>query len=308
VVLGTILTGVILARGLSSGLDLIKWKAYYYEFLRTTNIVIISPFFLAILYFRDQRWWGRFLFAVAILLSIILNVLLIFSGSRSHLFFLITLAFLFFLTRPRLLTLFTLLLVVPVVVLNAGALKSMIEEQASFTITSQGVAVGRGTRIALAQDAFHIIQKYPVWGTGSDFYRYYSNLRVIHPSGLAELIPSAHNTWLQTAVDYGIPAAVLLVLFVGYILKDIFNLYRFLDDRVLKKYTLLFLAEFCTAIIGSPFGEAVLPVFTGTDGGEAARLADFLLDFWLSYGIILGIENWQKKQKKAMVNSSADSE
>lgn len=309
VILGTILTGAVLVSGFSRGVDLLEWKTYYYEFLSETFLIIISPLFLAILYFPEQRWWGRFLFSVAILLSMTLNILLILSGSRSHLFFFVTLVFLLFFTRPRLFTALALLMVLPVMALNMETLKSWKDEQMGYAITRQGVITGKGTRIALAQDAIQIIRQYPLWGTGTDFYRQYSGV-YFRDKETGKLFggTTAHNTWLQTAVDHGIPAAVLLAIFFVYVWKDTMFLYRRMQDNVEKKYVLLFLAEFCTTIIGSPLGEAVLPVFTGSGGGEAAALAPYLVGFWLNYGIVLGIENLQKKQSQTMISSSASHE
>jgi O-antigen ligase len=103
-------------------------------------------------------------------------------------------------------------------------------------------------------------------------------------------VNSAHNTWLQIAVDNGIPAAVILAFFIAFVLKDAFRLYSSLQDKMFKKYVLLFLAGLCSTIITSPFVATIWPVFTERQYSEASQLAPYLISFWLSYGIILGIE------------------
>jgi len=297
VALGTVLTGAVLVTGFLSGVGLGGWKAYYYGFLRSTGLIIVHPLYLAIVFFPEQKWWGKGFFALGIVLSFVLHVLMALSGSRSDLFPLITLGFLFFLTRPRWLVAFAALVILPIMALNATAVETWVGEQVEYTV-DRGVVIGRGARIGLWLDALETIQRHPVWGTGSDFYRLHASVKVIgsdlRGNRVAKWSTDAHNTWLQAAVDHGIPGAVLLVIFFAYLLRDSWRVYRRSpDSRLYWKYALLFLAGFCTTFLGSPFGENVLPVFTATRGAEEVLLAPYLVRFWLSYGILLGIENWR---------------
>jgi hypothetical protein len=90
-------------------------------------------------------------------------------------------------------------------------------------------------------------------------------------------------------VDHGAPAAVLLALFLAGALKNAFALYTKAHHPALKGYALLFLCTLCTTLVGSPFADSVLPVFTGTTGAEAVQLARYLISFWVAYGLVSGI-------------------
>ncbi len=293
VILGTALTLAVLIAGAVDGLRLWGWKAYYYRFLRDTGLVYVSPLYVALVFFADQKWWGKLVFAAAIAVSSALAILMALDGSRSNLFPLVTIGFLLLFSRPRLLLAFVLLVAVPVVVLNAATLESWAGEQMEYTV-SEGVVIGKGSRIGLWLDALETIQRHPVWGTGSDFYRLHANVKVIgtdiYYNPVAKWSTDAHNTWLQAAVDHGIPGAVLLAVFFVCLLKDAWSLYRLAGNALYRKYALLFLAGFCTIICTSLVGEAMLPVFTATLGSEESQLARYLVGFWLQYGIFLGIE------------------
>lgn len=295
VILGTILTGAVLASGFSRGIGLLEWKTYYYEFIRETDLIIISPLFLAILYFPKQKFWGKFLFLLSIFVSLTLYLLLVLSGSRSHLFFFITLIIILFLKKPKLLISSFILVVLPILFFNFSVIQPMIEEQMSYTIDNRGVIHGKGDRIVLAEDAIRIIEEYPLWGTGSDSYRQYSNVFFLDKE-TKRLIPamSAHNTWLSAAVNHGIIGSILLAFFFYFVFKDAYYLYRSLEDYLFKKFALFFLAVFLTIILGSPFGESILPPFTMNETGEARVVAPYLLGFWLTYGMFIGIENIKK--------------
>lgn len=299
VILGTILTAAVLVSGFLRGLGLSEWKTYYYEFVGTTELIMVSPFFLAILYFPEQKWWGKFLFAVAIILSTTLNVLLILGGSRSHLLSFVTLIIILFIKKAKLLISSFILIVIPIFFFNFSVIQPMLDEQIGYTIDERRVISGKGDRIALAQDAIRIIKEHPLWGTGSDSYRQHSSVYFLDQE-TKMLIPamSAHNTWLSAAVNHGIIGSILLAFFFYFVLKDAYYLYRLLEDGLFKKFTLLFLATFSTLILGSPFGESILPPFTMNETGEARVVAPYLLGFWLEYGIILGIGRFQRRQQK----------
>lgn len=292
-VLGTALTVAVLVAGYLDGLGLWDWKAYYYRFFRDTGLVYVSALYVALVFFSDQKWWGKALSAAGIAVSSVLTILMALDGSRSNLFPLVSIGFVFLFGRPRLLLIFGLLVVVPVVALNATALETWAGEQVEYTVR-EGMVIGRGARIGLWLDALETIQRHPLWGTGSDFYRDHANVRVVATDAfwnpVAKWSTDAHNTWLQAAVDHGIPGAVLLAVFFVCVLKDVWSLHWSVEHVLYRRYALLFLAGFCTTICTSLVGEAVLPVFTATHGNEEIQLARYLVGFWLSYGVLLGVE------------------
>jgi len=291
VILGIALLASVLVSGLIIKIGILDWKTHYYDFVKRNELIIIYPLFFSIIFLSEQKRWGKIIFILAIFLSVILNVLVVLGGSRSHLLNLLTLGFLILISNLRRLFPFVLIVVSLAIVFSIGRIKPIIEKETEYVIASSGLVSGKGDRIALAQDAIRIIRKYPFWGTGADYYQLYSNLYFFN-EGTKSLygVNSAHNTWLQIAVDNGIPAAAILAFFIAFVLKDAFKLYSSLQDKVFKKFVLLFLAGFCSIIITSPFGATIWPVFTERQYFEASLLAPYLISFWLSYGIILGIE------------------
>jgi O-antigen ligase len=301
VTLGTALTATILVTGALQGVTLEGWKDHYYGFVRSTELILVHPLYMAAMFFREQKRWGKAFFALSILLSSALHLLMALGGSRSSLFPLVTLGLLVLLTRPRFTLAVGLVAALLVGVLGYTVIESWVNGQSEYSMSDEGVAIGKGTRLVLWHDAVQIIKRHPVWGTGSDLYRLHARVQVLGARPNGKIVPvwatSAHNTWLQVAVDHGAPAAVLLALFCIFVLRDIGALYyrRTPRSSAYACYILLFLAEFGTTLLGSPFGNGVLPVFTATDGGEEVQLASYLVRFWLSYGVVLGIERDQAR-------------
>lgn len=291
VIFSTVLNAAILITGFFSKVGILDWKTHYYDFFAKTGIIGFGSLFLSVLFFRDQKIWGKVLFLFNIVASFSLIILEIIGGSRSDLSFFVFLGFLIFWTRPRKLFTIAALIALSIITLNSPLIKEWLKNQTVYTISDKRVISGPGTRIALALDAIQIIQKYPIWGTGSDFYRPYSNVYLYRPE-TKEFVAgtSAHNMWLQAAVDHGVPAAILLAFFIGFLFRDTVRLYQRIHDLFYKKIVLFFLVSLSTIIIFSPFGESIMPVFTASDGNEAAQLAHFMLGFWLFYGFFLGIE------------------
>jgi O-antigen ligase len=261
--------------------------------------MLVQPLYLAVVFLSEQKRWGKAVFAVSIVLSSALHVLMALSGSRSDLLPLVTLGLLCLLLRPRLVLSIGLVAVFCALVFGFGALESWISDQSEYSVGDDGIAIGKGTRLVLWRDALQIIRRHPVWGTGSDLYLLHARVQVLGARPSGKIVPvwatSAHNTWLQAAVDHGVPGMVLLAIFCLLVLRDVGVLYyrHTPQNPAYVKYALLFLAQFGTTLLYSPFGAGVLPVFTATRGGEEAQLVSYLVRFWLTYGMILGIEHHQ---------------
>lgn len=305
VCLQTVLYVATLGGGLLQGVGLFEWQEYIQEFNDNYGFVMVSPLFLALLFFRQQKFWGKVLFSIAIIVSLAYSTLLIIAGHRTTILWLVsTLGFILLFIRPRLLIVVLFLAVLlPFILLDVPTIQSWINEQSGYSITSENVVYGQGSRIALAKDAVQIIKRHPIWGTGTDFYWLHSNLRLVYAGGKKGYIPSAHNSWLQVAVDHGLPAAVLLIIFCGYVLKDCIFLFRSLDNQFFKMFALFFLSTFGANTIGSFISSGhILPVFTGTYGD----IKGVLFSFWFLYGLLLGIENKQVERNFVVGTSHAE--
>jgi O-antigen ligase len=286
----------VISLGLTKGVGLTGFKAF--DQLERSAIVFWMyqpPLLLAMVFFQQQRWWGKILFSIAIVVSIVYFLLMIASGHRSSALWLISvLAFfiLFTFTKGRWFMIFALVIVFPFVALNTSPIQSWIADQTEHIISPSGLAVGKGSRILLAEDAIEIIKRSPLWGTGSDRYRLHSGLKLMFRDGIIKPVDTAHNSWLQVAADSGIPALLLLVAFCGYAFRDAWRLLHSLPNGLPQRYAVFFLCTLCVAIVNSFFSSGqILPVFTGIEGGEASIVAGVLLNFWFYYGLLLGFED-----------------
>ena len=187
---------------------------------------------------------------------------------------------------------FALVVGLSFVTLNSSAIRFWVADQTERTISPSGVSYGAGSRISLAEDAIEIIKRHPLWGTGSDFYRLHSGLKIMIPGGFLKPVPTPHNSWLQVAADHGIPALLLLVAFCGYAFRDAWRLFHSSPNGLSQRFALFFLCTLCVAIANSFISSGqILPVFTGEEGGEACVVAGILLNFWFYYSLLLGFEN-----------------
>lgn len=300
IILGTAWIATVLVLGILSGAGLFGWKSHFYQLRAGLGIIGVGPLIWAVLFLPEQKGWGKILFAISITLSILLHSLMALSGSRSDLLPLVPIGFFLLFAKPRLL-LAVVLLALPVLAWSASSIESWLDEQIQYQYHS-GYVSGKGNRIGLWLDAAEVIQRHPIWGTGTDFYRLHARVKVpVSQDGKPVLkwSTSPHNSWLQIAADHGIPAALLMALFYWYLFKDALFLYRSVQDRVYKRFSLLFLVTTCVFILLAGLGTSMWPVFTVSDGNEETLLASFLIRFWLPYGVFLGIEGWNTEQMGA---------
>lgn len=303
----TFLHAATLVTGILKGVGLFEWQKFIGEFYSNYGFSGIPSLFLALIFFPQQKLWGKLFLSIAIIFSLANVILLILGGHRSTTLWLIsTMGFILLFIRTRFIVVFSIVVLMFFILINVPATRSWINEQSRYTFTSQSVVYGPGSRIALARDAVQIIKRHPIWGTGTDYYRLHSDLWVGYPGGRTDRVPTPHNSWLQVAVDHGLPVLALLIIFCGYVFRDCILLFRSLNNQFLKMFVLFFSASFGARIVDSFIGSGqIIPVFTGKGGDETLALRGVLISFWFLYGLLLGIENKEIERDSTVATSRA---
>lgn len=292
----TVSAALSLMEGFLQGAGLTGWK----ELRLTDEGRVVSwaygtPLAYGLAFWGWRRWWGRVLAFAAIAVSTANVLVMVVSGHRtSLLFFAATLSVFLLATRGRLAATLAVLVVLPAAFLNFATIESWGIEQTAREVTDLGVSIGPGSRLTLAQDAAEIIASYPVWGTGTDLYRLHANVKIIYPDGVIRPAPTPHNSWLQVAVDSGLPALLLLVAFCVYAVRDGLRLFGSATDEFSRRISLLFLLVLGAAIAQSFIGSGkIVPVFSGAVVDDTKQMAFIALGFWFVYGLFLGAQGRQ---------------
>lgn len=299
VLVGTVQTAVTLAIGLQQGVRFFEPEALLLEqYAAAPAFVGLSPLFIVPFFFAGQPRIWRFVFAAGFGLAAVMAAIAIISGSRALALAVVSAAAaLAFFARPRLWIWVSVAAALTILAWGRPALQDWMARQTELVVTEGGALVGPGSRVGLARDALEVIALNPLWGTGTDLYRTHAGVRIV-VRGSFEYAPSVHNTWLQAAADHGIPAAVLLAAFTILLLRDAFRLRRSADDHLMRAYALFFLVLLSSRLVVSWISSgAILPVFTGTTVDETAGFAPIFLEFWLFYGLLIGIERLRNRQE-----------
>ena len=192
---------------------------------------IIWPFSLALLYF-DNKNSIKFIFKL--LLSSSIAFLIISTASRAALLcLLITLPLIYgskfkklLLTFYSSLSIIILNLNVPIFgdgfknllklfnlnVANSNGLLSIITEDIWINFTSQAYETQDISRIGIWKYALNLIQERPIWGNGSNSF----TRLLTDETGFWR--GHAHNLPLELFVSYGIPAALLILIPITFLL------------------------------------------------------------------------------------------
>ncbi len=179
---------------------------------------IILPFTLALLYF-DNKNYIKFIFKL--LLSTSIAFLIILTASRAALLFLlVTLPLIYGSKFKKLLLTFYASLSIIILNLNLplfgdgfkNLLKLTIPEGIWLNFTSQAYETLDISRIGIWKNALKFIQERPIWGNGSNAF---SRL-LADETGFWR--GHSHNLPLELIVSYGIPAALLILIPITYLL------------------------------------------------------------------------------------------
>lgn len=291
VALQTALELALLAAGVVSGVGLTEWKGFSTQFYMSTQFVSGSPLLLALVFFQRQGFLGKALLSTAIAVSLVVYFLMIAGGHRtSALDLAASIGWLVLFRKPRLASAL-LLLALPLAALSFSSASGWISGETERTLTPEGISYGAGSRIDLAEDAARVSRDHPLWGTGSDFYRLHSQLKLLYPGGDVKPAATPHNSWLQVAADHGIPALLMLVAFCYYAFQDVWRLWRSSPGALERTYALFFLCMLAGAIANSFVSSGqIVPLFTGVEGDETSTVGGPLLGFWLYYGLLLSLE------------------
>lgn len=123
---------------------------------------------------------------------------------------------------------------------------------------AHGVSVGENqqpagdpTRFALWSVAIKIIQEFPVFGIGNDNWKeVFETYR--NPTFPYSTTAHPHNDFISIAVDYGVLAGVVFILFWIFVLFRLARNY-FLDKTEKKHWFLAFFASIASILIGGLF-------------------------------------------------------
>jgi O-antigen ligase len=257
----------------------LKISASFFNPNILTLYAIMGAVFSLTLFFQEKKWeksvdekisiWSKRLFTFCTF--IFSTVMLIWTGSRYAWAFLMVVVLLFaWMNSSRVLKILgTIFLVATsLAFVNLFFPTSWINGSLPSTLTSK-LTVFSGDRQIYYNMAWELIQKKPFWGWGIGTFPQLVAGKLWYP------VLHTHSLFLQLAVEIGLPAALLCLLFLGGLIgsttfrflrwqkgesrKDILNiglltaaatifLMQFFDLALLMTYRLNFLFWLCLAI------------------------------------------------------------
>lgn len=186
----------------------------------------------------------------------------------------------FFFYKNRKLSLAILFLVFISVFIFPGFYKDI------FYIYQEGV---REDRLYLWQDALRLIKMRPLVGIGVGGYGFFT----LSPIAKSTTY-SAHNIYLDLAVDSGIFGLMSFMIFLFFLWRRLVNQYYGSKQKIISEVTLGFIAAFVAICASSLFGDFILP--------ELSNLGYYgirgIIYFWAALGTIMGINEGNNKYEE----------
>ena len=150
-----------------------------------------------------------------------------------------------------------LIVTIGVVAVTIGvilSLQSPTVQRAIYMTDTQG----GGDRVYYWQAGATALGKYPLFGLGGDESASVSAVAHYAPASTEDRV--MHNTYLEVAVEYGLIAAVLYIIFVAFVLKWGYRLYKLALDKqdlllaapVISYVIIIFANLFVSNIWGTP--------------------------------------------------------
>jgi O-antigen ligase len=134
-----------------------------------------------------------------------------------------------------------------------------------------------------------LIKGRPFAGVGVGGYGFFTMSPVVKGT-----IYSAHNIYLDLAVDSGILGSGAFLLFLFFLLRKLVNQYYSAKRKTISEITLGFIAAFVAICTASVFGDFILPELSNL-GYRGIR---GIIYFWASLGIIMGMSEVDNKYEE----------
>lgn len=141
-------------------------------------------------------------------------------------------------------------------------------------------------------DNLRIIRENPFWGIGLDWYRDYSNIFSYNEEMGVIPMSSAHNDFLQVAVNVGIPGLILYLWTLAIIGKRALRLWRSKDNSK-SIIGSVYLSIYFQYIFQAFFSESIMGAFSN----GMYEVLSYTICFWIITALMLKVEerstNWQ---------------
>ena len=214
---------------------------------------------------------------------------------------LISLLFFCFLKNKK--TLIILIVCLLLIFVIYPTLSSIIVDEYKLDQFTSGQ--GHWIRTTLARDAFEIIRKYPIFGIGFLPYGLCSSYwfsRFGSNYSFYGYLGSAHNDYLQVAVNLGIVGISLYFYFLIACWKETLSFYKKTRDKFSKAIAMAFLVIIVGFSVESLASESIF----GCLDNAGFQLLSVRIYFWILLAVVVRLKNLEKKQilKERIVNNN----
>ena len=168
------------------------------NFKKTFLRIILAGIIFCIFLTNSRNAWG----------SSILTIPLVLGKSSFKWFF------------PNILLMITLILVTTQNIFKSGIqniLRDIIPNKVWQEFTHEGFKNLDVTRLEILQEAFKVILKDPLFGTGA------ASFPIIYQIETGFWKGHSHNIMTELSISYGIPCTIIMIYFIGSILLESFN-------------------------------------------------------------------------------------
>ncbi|MHB1286445.1 MAG: O-antigen ligase family protein [Leptospirales bacterium] len=209
---------------------------------------------------------------------------------------------LFFFLRSRLLFI-GLVLGIAFLAVNIQFLPGGLRNRIQHTVTHQDpyglsnsdekLDASSQTRLVIWAGGIKMILTHPILGVGYKMFPQYIYGYVEHSAKTARLslhFRDGHNAYLMIAAEMGLPALILFLILIGYMIRIAFLAYRASPDPFWKAVSIGTLAGILSLIFSNMFGSRVMSLV----------LAGYL---WALLAILLKLPKWVSEHPAGIADS-----